>query len=36
MDKGAEFLSGRGKSYELGPRITLILVSNTINYIMFD
>jgi hypothetical protein len=34
--KGADFLSDRGKSYELGPCIPLILVSNTIKYIILD
>jgi hypothetical protein len=36
MEKGADFPSDRGKSYELGPRIPLILVSNTIKYIILD
>jgi hypothetical protein len=34
--KGTDFLSDRGRSYKLGPHIPLILVSNTIKYIILD
>jgi hypothetical protein len=36
IEKWADFPSDRGKSYELGPHIPLILVSNTIKYINLD
>jgi hypothetical protein len=36
LEKGAQFPSDRGKSYDLGLRISLILVSNTIKYIILD
>jgi hypothetical protein len=36
MEKWADLQTDRGKSYKLGPHIPLILVSNTIKYIIHD